>query len=143
MKYMDYPIPLLFTPTDIEHALAGALVTKVIYLEDPEKALPAEVPPDSPVEFPENSEGDAIKAAIANGRLVLGLLTVVVFSLGFATVLVVVGTVVARLGQSALGHVVREPRWLDWLQIGTASVVTVVGLLMTINAWQQLTSWQS
>ena len=82
-------------------------------------------------------------AAIANGRLVLGLLTVVVFSLGFATVLVVVGTVVARLGQSALGHVVREPRWLDWLQIGTASVVTVVGLLMTINAWQQLTSWQS
>ena len=70
MKYMDYPIPLLFTPTDIEHALAGALVTKVIYLEDPEKAWPTEVLPDAPVEFSENSESDAVKAAIANGRLV-------------------------------------------------------------------------
>jgi nickel/cobalt transporter (NicO) family protein len=77
-------------------------------------------------------------AAVANGRFVLGLLTVVVFSLGFATVLVVVGTVVGRLGQSALGRFVPEPRWLDWLQAGTAGVVTIVGLLMTVGAWQQL-----
>jgi nickel/cobalt transporter (NicO) family protein len=77
-------------------------------------------------------------AAVANGRFVLGLLTVVVFSLGFATVLVVVGTVVGRLGQSALSRFVPEPRWLDWLQAGTAGVVTIVGLLMTVGAWQQL-----
>ena len=55
MKYMDYPIPLNFTAWDIERALSGALVTKVIYLEDPEKAVPAEVQPDKPVETPEES----------------------------------------------------------------------------------------
>ena len=77
-------------------------------------------------------------AAIANGRFVLGLMTVVVFSLGFATVLVLVGTVVGRLGQSALGRFAPEPRWLDWLQVGTACVVTLVGLVMTLGAWQQL-----
>jgi nickel/cobalt exporter len=77
-------------------------------------------------------------AAVANGRFVLGLLTVVVFSLGFATVLVLVGTVVGRLGHSALGRFAPEPRWLDWLQTGTAGVVTLVGLLMTVSAWQQL-----
>jgi nickel/cobalt exporter len=77
-------------------------------------------------------------AALANGRFVLGLLTVVVFSLGFATVLVLVGTVVGRVGQSTLSRLVPGPRWLDWLQVGTAVVVSVVGLVMTISAWQQL-----
>src|SRR5581483_1399361 len=36
MKYMDYPIPLVFTPADIERVMHGAMLTKVIYLEDPE-----------------------------------------------------------------------------------------------------------
>jgi uncharacterized repeat protein (TIGR01451 family) len=70
MKYMDYPIPLLFTQGDIDRALAGAVITKVIYLEDPEKALPTTIPLDSPVELPDASEQQAIKAAIDNGRLV-------------------------------------------------------------------------
>ncbi|MFO0826062.1 MAG: hypothetical protein U0792_23585 [Gemmataceae bacterium] len=69
MKYMDYPIPLLFTPADISRALAGALITKVIYLEDPEKAIPAEASADAPIEVPENTERGAIKAATDNGRL--------------------------------------------------------------------------
>jgi uncharacterized repeat protein (TIGR01451 family) len=69
MKYMDYPIPLMFTPMDIERALGGALITKVIYLEDPEKAIPVEVNPDSPVETPEDTETAALKAARDNGRL--------------------------------------------------------------------------
>lgn len=70
MKYMDYPVPLLFTASDIERALAGVVVTKVIYLENPEKALPVEVRPDFPVEFPADTEQEAIDGAIANGRLV-------------------------------------------------------------------------
>ena len=41
-------------------------------------------------------------AAIAKGQFLLGILTVVVFSLGFASVLVVVGLVAARLGQLIL-----------------------------------------
>lgn len=70
MKYMDYPIPLLFTPGDIDRALAGAVITKVIYLEDPEKAVPTTVPLDAPLELPEATEKQAIDAAIDNGRLV-------------------------------------------------------------------------
>jgi len=69
MKYMDYPIPLLFSPEDIDRALAGALITKVIYLEDPEKAIPTEAAADAPIEIPEDSEQLALKAARDNGRL--------------------------------------------------------------------------
>jgi uncharacterized repeat protein (TIGR01451 family) len=70
MKYMDYPVPLTFSQADIEKALGGAVVTKYIYLEDPEKAIPTEVLPDSPIEFPNGTEEEAYKSAMANGRLV-------------------------------------------------------------------------
>ena len=73
------------------------------------------------------------------GKLVLGLLTVVVFSLGFASVLVVVGTVVGRLGQSGLRRI--DVRWLDWLHIATATVIILVGVVMSVNAWGQLATW--
>ena len=79
-------------------------------------------------------------AAIANGKLVLGLLTVLVFSLGFASVLVIVGVVVGRLGQAAIAAV--NWRWLDWLQVGTALVITGVGVLMSVGAWRQLADWR-
>ncbi len=69
MKYMDYPIPLTFSEADIERVMKGAVVTKIIYLEDPEKALPAEVGPNAPVEMPDGSDDAALKAAMANGRL--------------------------------------------------------------------------
>lgn len=69
MKYMDYPIPLTFSQDDIDKALKGVLITKVIYLEDPEKALPAEVGRDAPVEMPDGTDQEAVKAALANGRL--------------------------------------------------------------------------
>jgi len=69
MKYMDYPIPLVFSLSDIERALNGALITKVIYLEDPEKAIPTDVQPDYPIEFPDDTERLALKNARENGRL--------------------------------------------------------------------------
>jgi uncharacterized repeat protein (TIGR01451 family) len=69
MKYMDYPIPLTFSQGDIEKVLKGVVLTKVIYLEDPEKALPTEIGRDAPVELPDATDQDAVKAAIANGRL--------------------------------------------------------------------------
>ena len=69
MKYMDYPIPLAFSQVDIEQALKGVLITKVIYLEDPEKAIPAATNPDRPVEIPEDTEHAALKSAQENGRL--------------------------------------------------------------------------
>jgi uncharacterized repeat protein (TIGR01451 family) len=69
MKYMDYPIPLAFSEADIAQVLKGVVITKVIYLEDPEKALPTEVPRDASIEMPDYTEPDAVKAATANGRL--------------------------------------------------------------------------
>ncbi len=69
MKYMDYPIPVTLSVADIEKVMSGAVITKVIYLEDPDKALPAEVRPNAPVELPDGTDQVAIKAAIDNGRL--------------------------------------------------------------------------
>ena len=69
MKYMDYPIPLTFSQADIDKVLKGGVLTKVIYLEDPEKALPTEVGRDTPVEMPDATDQEAVKSALANGRL--------------------------------------------------------------------------
>ena len=73
-------------------------------------------------------------AALASGRLILGLLTVLVFSLGFASVLVVVGVVAARVGQLILAWL--SSRWIAWVQIGAALVILAVGLVLTANAWR-------
>ena len=70
MKYMDFPAPITFSPADIEKALGGAVVTKIVYLEDPEKAIPTEMNPDRPIEYPNPTEDEAIKSALASGRLV-------------------------------------------------------------------------
>jgi nickel/cobalt exporter len=73
-------------------------------------------------------------AAIASGKLILGLLTVLVFSLGFASVLVVVGVVAAHVGQLIL--VWLSSRWIGWVQIGAAVLIVGVGLVLTANAWR-------
>ena len=77
-------------------------------------------------------------AALASGRLILGLLTVLVFSLGFASVLVVVGVVAARVGQLILAWL--SSRWITWVQIGAALVILVVGLVLTANAWRTVSA---
>jgi uncharacterized repeat protein (TIGR01451 family) len=69
MKYMDYPIPLTFSLADLARAAGGAVVTKVIYLEDPEKAIPAETTADAPIELPDDTETAAFRGARENGRL--------------------------------------------------------------------------
>jgi uncharacterized repeat protein (TIGR01451 family) len=70
MRYMEWTAPLTFSVNDLERALLGAVITKAIYLEDPEKAIPAQFGLNSPDEMPVDTEGHAIKEAIANGRLV-------------------------------------------------------------------------
>jgi nickel/cobalt exporter len=77
-------------------------------------------------------------AAIAKGKLILGLLTVIVFSLGFASVLVVVGVVAARVGQLILAWL--SGRWIAWIQIGAALLILGVGLGLTANAWRTMMS---
>jgi nickel/cobalt transporter (NicO) family protein len=73
-------------------------------------------------------------AALASGKLILGLLTVLVFSVGFASVLIVVGVVAARVGQLILTWL--SSRWVGWIQIGAALLILVVGLVLTANAWR-------
>ena len=75
-------------------------------------------------------------AALASGKVILGLFTVLVFSLGFASVLVLVGIVAARVGQVVLTWL--ESRWILWLQLGTGLVILAVGVLLTVNAGRTL-----
>lgn len=76
-------------------------------------------------------------AAIASGKLIVGLLTVVVFSLGFASVLVVVGLIAARAGALVLDRL-GGGRWLGWLQLGTAVLIVGVGITLTVGAGRNL-----
>lgn len=66
----DFPTPVAVSPAAIDRALGGTLITKVIYLEDPTKAVPVESRPDLPLEFTELTVDDALRAARDNGRLV-------------------------------------------------------------------------
>ena len=43
----DFPIPVSFAQDEIEEALAGRLVTKVVYLEQPQLAPPSEMRTES------------------------------------------------------------------------------------------------
>ena len=79
-------------------------------------------------------------AAIANGTLVLGLMTVLVFSLGFASVLVMVGLIAARAGRLVLDRIDR--RWTGWLQFATSTLVVAVGIVMTARAIGALASYR-
>jgi nickel/cobalt exporter len=75
-------------------------------------------------------------AAIAKGKFILGISTVIVFSLGFASVLVVVGVVAARMGQLILAWL--SGSWIAWIQVGAALLILGVGLVLTANAWRTL-----
>ena len=75
-------------------------------------------------------------AATSKGKFILGLLTVTVFSLGFASVLVVVGAFAARVGQVILGWL--SGQWIACIQIGAALLILVVGVVLTANAWRAM-----
>ena len=70
--------------------------------------------------------------ALTDGQVILGLIGVFVFSLGFAAVLVAVGVVAAAVGK----------RLLDWLtgpraarlQLGMSVLIVLVGLFLTVIA---------
>src|SRR5262249_41440499 len=74
--------------------------------------------------------------ALSSGNVLLGLITVVVFSLGFAATLVVVGIVAAKGGAQGLGWVasIRMIR----LQIATSLLIVGMGVVLTIRAVSEL-----
>jgi nickel/cobalt transporter (NicO) family protein len=86
--------------------------------------------------LPDPSALAILLAALSSGRVLLGLASVVVFSLGFAATLVVVGVVAAQVGH----------RILDWLssiwamraQIATTLLILGMGVVLTVKAAYQV-----
>jgi nickel/cobalt transporter (NicO) family protein len=77
-----------------------------------------------------------LMAALASGKVMLGLATVVVFSLGFATTLVVVGVIAAKVGQKVLEWL--SSIWVVRVQIGTTLLILGMGIVLTVKAAYQL-----
>jgi nickel/cobalt transporter (NicO) family protein len=75
-------------------------------------------------------------AALASGKVLFGLITVVVFSLGFAATLVVVGVVAAMIGQKVLDWL--NSIWAVRLQIATTLLILGMGVVLSINAAKQV-----
>ena len=75
-------------------------------------------------------------AALASGKVMLGLFTVLVFSVGFASVLVAVGIAAAVLGDLVLGWL--DSRWIGRLQVAAAALIILVGMVLTANAARTL-----
>jgi len=79
--------------------------------------------------------------ALTDGKVIVGLIGVLVFSLGFAAVLVAVGVVAAAVGK----------KLLDWLtgpraarlQIGMSALIVVVGAILTVLAVGEMTQVES
>jgi nickel/cobalt exporter len=74
-------------------------------------------------------------AALSTGRVVLGLVTVLVFSLGFAAALVAVGIVAAQVGRRVLGWL--DSVWALRLQLATTLLIIGMGVWLTAQASRQ------
>jgi len=75
-------------------------------------------------------------AALSGGKVMLGLATVVVFSLGFAATLVAVGLVAAKVGQKVLEWL--SSIWVVRVQIATTLLILGMGVVLTVKAAGQL-----
>jgi nickel/cobalt exporter len=75
-------------------------------------------------------------SALAQGKVMLGLGTVLVFSVGFAATLVVVGVVAAVVGQRILTWL--AGRTAARLQIVTSLVIVLMGLWLTAKGWRDV-----
>jgi nickel/cobalt exporter len=74
--------------------------------------------------------------ALVEGKVMLGLAGVLVFSLGFATVLVLVGVIASWAGKKILDWLAGS--WAARLQIGTSLIIVVVGVVLTVLAWEKI-----
>ncbi len=68
LKPEDYPATLTISADDLRRALAGGIVTKVIYLENPLEAPPETTTPDRPLETDVNRGEDPLEEAHKRGR---------------------------------------------------------------------------
>jgi nickel/cobalt exporter len=77
-----------------------------------------------------------LMAALASGKVMLGLVTVVVFSLGFAATLVAVGVIAAKVGEKVLEWL--SSIWVVRVQIGTTLLILGMGVVLTVRAAYQV-----
>ena len=77
-------------------------------------------------------------AALSGGRVLLGLATVVVFSLGFAATLVAVGVIASQVGQKILAWL--SSVWAVRVQIATTLLILGIGVVLTGKAVFQITA---
>jgi len=75
-------------------------------------------------------------AALSSGKVLLGLITVVVFSLGFAATLVAVGIIAAKVGEKVLEWL--NSIWIVRVQILTTLLIVGMGVVLTIKAVSEL-----
>jgi nickel/cobalt exporter len=73
---------------------------------------------------------------LSQSKVMLGLGTVLVFSLGFAAVLVLVGVIAAMVGPKILEWLAGV--WAARLQLGTSALIMLVGAVLTLNAVRML-----
>lgn len=66
-----YPAPVVLTESDIESVLAGNLICKAIYLENPERAMPTATPTALPIELSLPPGSDLMAEARDRGRPML------------------------------------------------------------------------
>jgi nickel/cobalt exporter len=76
--------------------------------------------------------------ALSSGKVMLGLITVLVFSLGFAATLVVVGIIAAKVGEKVLDWL--DSIWMVRLQIATSLLIIGMGVVLTSRAVSDLTA---
>jgi nickel/cobalt transporter (NicO) family protein len=74
--------------------------------------------------------------ALSSGQVMLGVVTVLVFSLGFAATLVVVGVVAAQVGQKILEWL--SSIWAVRLQVATTLLIFGMGVVLTVGASYRL-----
>ena len=86
--------------------------------------------------LPDPSALAILLAALSSGRVLLGLASVVVFSLGFAATLLVVGVVAAQVGQKILDWL--SSIWAMRAQIATTLLILGMGVVLTVKAAYQV-----
>jgi nickel/cobalt exporter len=79
--------------------------------------------------------------ALTDGKVIVGLIGVFVFSLGFAAVLVAVGVVAAAVGKRLLAWLA-GPRAIR-LQLGMSALIIVVGVVLTVMAVGEMVQIES
>jgi len=109
----DYPAPITITDNDVRRAQAGVLITKVIYLENPERAVPTTAKPGQALESDVPANRDLLDEARRNGRpMVILRFGERSYSDAELTAEAVPGTILLP-GQYGLGRPARPP-YLPW-----------------------------